>query len=82
MAVYVAFADESDGPFQKGPFLFGGFVASHRYWEQKFTPDWEARVMNATPPIPYLHTSEIRMLDEQNRLGIDHLEYESRIHTG
>jgi hypothetical protein len=80
MAVFVAAADESDGPLQKGPFVYGGFIAPFVVWENVFAPMWEEQVLNSDPPIGPFHMTEIRnpkwqalngLSDAQAQLKID-----------
>jgi hypothetical protein len=77
MAVFLAAADESDGAFQRGPFLFGGFVAPTDDWITWFAPAWEERVLNRHPPIPCLHMVDIRSARwrEENGLTWDDAEH-------
>jgi hypothetical protein len=79
MSVFVAAADESDGPVQTGPFVYGGFVAPTRDWIDCFAPAWQERVLNGTPTLPYFHMTEVRNPRWQRKNGIPYWEAERRI---
>lgn len=79
MAVFVAASDESDGPRQTGPFVYGGFVGPSRDWIDWFAPAWEERVLNGTPAIPFFHMTEIRNPKWQAEHGLSASEAERRI---
>jgi len=61
VAVFVAAADESDGPKQTGPFVYGGFVGPTRDWIDCFAPAWQERVLNGRPTLPFFHMGSIRL---------------------
>ena len=79
MAVFVAASDESDGPKQTGPFVYGGFVGPSTDWIDWFAPAWEERVLNGQPTIPFFHMAEIRNPKWQQRYGITGTEAQRRI---
>jgi hypothetical protein len=79
MAVFLAAADESDGAFQRGPFLFGGFVAPTNDWIDWFVPAWEERVLNRHPAIPYLHMVDIRSARWREKNGLTWDDAEHRV---
>jgi hypothetical protein len=79
MAVFLAAGDESDGPQQRGPFIYGGFISPVRDWIDTFTPTWERLVLNAYPPIPYLHMVDIRSPKWRQRYGLNKTEADLRV---
>lgn len=79
MAVFLAAGDESDGPLQRGPFLYGGFVAPVKEWIDSFAPAWEERVLNLDPPIPFLHMVEIRKSSWRQKYGLTLDQAEQRV---
>lgn len=79
VAVFLAAGDESDGPEQRGPFVYGGFVAPVRVWIDSFTPAWEKHVLNTDPPIPHLHMVDIRKPAWRERYGLTGTEAELRV---
>jgi hypothetical protein len=79
MAVFVAAADESDGPRQTGPFVYGGFVGPTLDWKDSFAPAWQERVLNGNPVLPFFHMTEIRNPKWQEKYGIKPWEAERRI---
>jgi hypothetical protein len=79
MAVYIAASDESDGPLQNGPFVYGGFVGPSRDWIDWFAPAWEERVLNPEPVLAYFHMAEIRSPKWQARNGWTATDAERRI---
>ncbi len=79
MAVFVAASDESDGPLQKGPFIYGGFIAPHYVWEDVFAPQWEERVLNSEPPIGPFHMTEIRNPKWQAKNGLTDADAQRKI---
>jgi hypothetical protein len=79
LAVYVAAADESDGPNQTGPFVYGRFIGPRRDWTDWFAPVWEGRVLKANPPIPYFYMAEVRNPRWQSENGLTASSAEQRI---
>ena len=79
MAVFVAAGDESDGPTQRGPFVYGGFVAPSKYWIESFAPTWEKFVLNDDPPIPFMHMADIRRPSWREQHGLTAKEAERRV---
>jgi hypothetical protein len=82
MAIFVAAGDESDGPQQRGPFLYGGFVAPLADWDDWFAPAWRERVLagrRGHPAIPFLHMADIRSPKWRAAHGLTFDEAESRV---
>jgi hypothetical protein len=79
VAVFVAAADESDGPKQTGPFVYGGFVGPTRDWIDCFAPAWQERVLNGRPTLPFFHMTEIRNPKWQVENGLLPWEADRRI---
>lgn len=77
--VFTAVADESDGPKQRGPFFFGGFVASADAWTDIFAPAWEERVLNGPPAIPYMHVADIKSPKWQKAHGLTWHQADQRL---
>jgi hypothetical protein len=59
MAVFVSFSDESSGKNKRDPFVFAGWVATHKDWREIFTPAWEHLVLKGPPPIPFVHMTDM-----------------------
>lgn len=79
MAVFMAAGDESDGPTQRGPFIYGGFVGRIKHWIESFAPNWEKLVLNADPPIPNLHMVDIRNPRWREKYGLTPREAALRV---
>ena len=79
MAVFVAAADESDGATQRGPFLYGGYVAKFTYWTESFTPAWQERLLNGNPVLPYFHMTEVNSPKGREKYGLEGIEADRRI---
>ena len=82
MTIFVAAGDETDDPKQKGPFFYGGFVASLSEWTTYFGPAWQERVLNGRrgqPTIPFLHMTDIRSPRWRAEHGLSSEEAERRV---
>ena len=79
MCVFVAAADESDGPQQSGPFVYGGFVGPAHDWTGWFTPAWRERVLNGAPALAHFHMAQIRNPKWQAANGLTATDAERRI---
>lgn len=79
MAVFVAAADESSSGNRDGAFIYGGLVAPEIDWREWFAPAWEARVLNLSPPIPYLHMVDIRSPKWRFQHGLRVIDAERRL---
>ena len=60
MAVFVSHSDETDEGHHRGMFWHAGLIAPLDDWALYFTPAWQEQVLDASPPIRYLHVSEMR----------------------
>ena len=78
VAVFVAFSDESGTGDPEGEFLFGGYLAPCRKWP-RFAKAWTERVLNAPPPIPYLHMAEIRGNKFKTKHGLANLDVANKV---
>jgi hypothetical protein len=59
VAVFIANSDESGTADPRGEFLVAGYIAPEDYWGD-FAREWQERVLDGPPQIPYLHMNEIR----------------------
>ena len=81
MAVFVAAADDSEAGDQTGPFLFGGYVAPLRDWEDWFAPAWVQRVLGRPPRtvLPYFHMTEVASPTGRVKYGLTERDANARI---
>ena len=75
--VFQAVSDESGHGSGTGLFHYGGFVAPVLEWTDKVTPAWEAKVLNPSPQIPYMHMTEIRSREWRRTRGNGITEYQA-----
>jgi hypothetical protein len=75
MAVIVSASDET----YRDKFVYGGVLASLRYWEKIFAPRWERDVLDGAPRIPFLHMTDIRSPKWRESMGISELEADRRV---
>jgi hypothetical protein len=78
MAVFTSFSDESGSGDPQGVFLVGGYVAPEYIWSP-FAAAWHERVLQAPPPIPYLHMSEIKGEKFKRRYHLSDLDVQDKI---
>ena len=69
MAVFVSHSDESGVGDPGGKFLVSGYVAREAYWPA-IAREWQEKVLDGPPKIPYLHMREIRNEAWRNEHGI------------
>lgn len=77
--VFQADGDETERGNQTGPFVFGGWVAPVLDWQDKLAPEWEERVLNGRPVLPYLHVAELLSRDGRAKYGLTRKQAEARI---
>jgi hypothetical protein len=78
VAVYVAFSDEATIADADGEFLVAGYVASEETWPW-IAAAWQDRVLDGSPPIPYLHMTDIRSTAWRQKHSISYHEAENRV---
>ncbi len=78
MAVFVCASDESADQ-DPGNFFYGGWAASVDVWENVFAPAWNERVLDGPPQIPYLHMTDIRDWNWQDKFGLTRTEASRRL---
>jgi len=78
MSVYLAFSDEASVNEIEGEFLVAGYIAKETDWPE-FSAAWQDRVLDASPPIPYLHMTEIRSPKFREKHGLTYYDSERRV---
>jgi len=76
MAVFVCATDESADDTH---FFYAGWAAPVDIWDGCFAQAWNERVLNGPPQIPYLHMTEIRDWNWQERYGLTPWQASARI---
>ena len=79
LAVFTAFSDESGSGDRRGTFLMGGYVANSTAIWPYFTRAWQQNVLNALPPIPYLHMTELRRKHFKRKYRLSDLQAEDKV---
>lgn len=77
--IFTAAGDETERGDQTGMFLFGGWVAPFRHWEEQVAPLWEERVLNGRPVLPYFHTAELLSRQGRAKHGLTKKQAAARI---
>jgi hypothetical protein len=78
MAVFLANSDETGVADPRGEFIVGGYIQAEDYWGS-FAEDWQRKVLDGSPQIPYLHMNEIRRPEWRTQHKISNNDAERRI---
>lgn len=78
MALFVSASDENTAT-DKSAFLLGGLIAPEEDWYRYFAPAWQERVLDGPPPIPYLHTTDIRSRKFRDEYGLSRHAADARL---
>jgi hypothetical protein len=78
MAVWISNSDESGTGDPLGKFLVGGYYASEDYWRD-FAGEWQRKVLDGPPLIPYLHMNEIRREEWRKKHNISDNDAQRRV---
>jgi hypothetical protein len=79
MTIFISASDEHSGSDGKGLFLFAGYVGPEPDWSRFFVPAWQARVLDGSPKIPFLHMTEIRSQEFRDKWGLSRLAADDRV---
>jgi len=79
MAVFVAASDETAGADHRSRFLYSGFLAPEKDWSGAFAEQWDKRVLEGPPRIPYLHMTDIRDKDWCEEYGLTRKQADHRV---
>jgi Protein of unknown function (DUF3800) len=80
MSIYVAFSDESGSGDGEGQFFVAGYVAKETDWPE-FSKQWQEKILDPSPTIPYVHMVEIRSEKWRERYGISKAQANERVNS-
>ncbi len=80
MTVFLACSDETvadTGSMRE--FYYAGFIAPLLHWHASFALEWQAKVLDGPPQIPYLHMTDVMRKEWCENHGLSRRDAEGRI---